>query len=207
MRTDERSPEGRFVRKYDPVCLITACELPSRMYGYCVGHYYRVHRGLDLETPLRSRHRTVLDRISSLFVVGDECWEWTGSKNPHGYGKFENRGAHAVVYEILVGPVPPGLELDHKCHSENESCPGGRSCPHRACVRPSHLQPISQEQNILQSRTALAAINARKTECIHGHSFDQENTYYQKRNGHLHRGCRICQRASGQRQREKKRQR
>lgn len=45
-----------------------------------------------------------------------QCWLWTACRSK-GYGKFDlqkgqsPRGAHRVAYELLVGPIPAGLDL------------------------------------------------------------------------------------------------
>ena len=69
----------------------------------------------------------------------DGCWNWTGAKQPNGYGRFHNpQGsylAHRISYELTTGrPVPDGLLVDHVCHN-------------RLCVRPSHLRPATRKQN------------------------------------------------------------
>lgn len=112
---------------------------------------------------------TMLDRLSTKFLVGDECWEWVAGKNNHGYGMFGvgnqvSKGAHVVLYELLVGPVPEGMELDH-------------SCENRGCVRPSHLRPKTHWENTARSRTNPFAINAAKTHCPKGHEYTESNTY------------------------------
>lgn len=80
------------------------------------------------------------------YVVRDEesgCWLWRGTITKVGYGTiFEWRegqkhrpGAHRVVYEALVGPIPEGLDLDHLCRVRN-------------CVNPSHLEPVTRRENL-----------------------------------------------------------
>ena len=54
----------------------------------------------------------------------DGCWPWLGGKTSKGYGmayfNASRKRAHRAVYEMLVGPVPDGLTLDHLCR--NPSC-------------------------------------------------------------------------------------
>lgn len=68
---------------------------------------------------------------------GEGCWQWTGG-TCHGYGKFRLGGkyhyAHRVAYELSFGTPGSGLCIDHKCRN-------------RACVRPDHLQAVTQQEN------------------------------------------------------------
>lgn len=48
------------------------------------------------------------------------CWEWTASRTAYGYGRFALRSerllkAHRVAWEILRGPIPQDMTLDHLC--------------------------------------------------------------------------------------------
>ena len=107
------------------------------------------------------------------------CWEWQGAKG-QGYGNFYLHGkfprAHRYAYELLVGPIPDGLTLDHLCRN-------------RACVNPDHLEPVTQKVNTLRGE-GLAAQNARKTHCPEGHPLNGDNLYQQPGNGY--RRCREC---------------
>jgi len=141
------------------------------------------------------RVKSLLDILEDKILIGDECWEWT-AHTVDGYGKFQgHRGgirteirAHRAVYELLVGPIPEGLELDHTCHNQDESCAGGPTCPHRRCVNPGHLTPKTTRDNVLSGRN-FSAVNAAKTHCIRGHAYDAENTYTTPQG---YRNCRAC---------------
>lgn len=116
-----------------------------------------------------------------------DCWEWTGAKKQgFGYGLawFDGklRRAHRVFYEVLVGPIPPGRDLDHLCRNQS-------------CVNPAHLEPVSHRENVLRG-VGPSARNAAKTHCKHGHPFDAANTLIRS-NGH--RACRTCKRANNRR--------
>jgi hypothetical protein len=110
------------------------------------------------------------------------CWVWTAYTDAWGYGRLRVDGrsveAHRVGYELVVGPIPEGLELDHLCRKP-------------ACVNPFHLEPVTTAVNVERSSSP-PALNKRKTHCKHGHAFDEANTY---RTGGA-RKCRTCNRAA-----------
>jgi hypothetical protein len=68
--------------------------------------------------------------LAKIVEVPSGCWEWQGARQPEGYGRVrrygETRQAHRVVYELLVGPIPDGLTLDHLANPlidwTNEDC-------------------------------------------------------------------------------------
>lgn len=94
--------------------------------------------------------RPLIERWRSKVRVRESgCWEWVGSRNKHGYGQFwdGNRPnlAYRTGYELLVGPVPKGLQLDHLCRN-------------RACVRPDHLEPVTSAENTRRGVVARRAL-------------------------------------------------
>ncbi len=122
-----------------------------------------------------------MDRFWSKVEIGSECWLWTASVGSHGYGQFKFEGvpvlAHRFAYELLVGSIPEGMELDHLC---------GRP----RCVRPEHLEPVSHRINVMRGRGA-SARNAAKTHCPRGHPYNEVNTWVDPT-----RGCRECKTCS-----------
>lgn len=120
------------------------------------------------------------------------CWLWTGGLDSDGYGKLKFEGrwvrAYRLAYELEIGPIPNGLTLDHLCRV-------------RACVRPSHLEPVTRGTNTHRSPIAHAAINARKTNCPKGHPLDASNTYGWRDGS---RACRTCRNEASRRYRERK---
>lgn len=132
------------------------------------------------------------------------CWPWTGEV-VSGYGKFwvggKREPAHRWSYERFVAAVPDGLQIVHLCHDPAE-CEGGTTCPHRRCVNPDHLTTSASSENDRGacSTRGVAAVNAAKTHCDHGHEFTPANTQVTvKRNGRPRRYCRECQRQIQQR--------
>lgn len=127
--------------------------------------------------------QTLEDRFWSKVSLGNasDCWEWTATILSNGYGQFavwkrQRVQAHRFSYELLVGPIPPGLVLHH-------------TCLNRKCVNPEHLIPMTSRENTFASDT-VAKLNAAKTHCKNGHPFDEQNTY---RRGN-ERICRECNR-------------
>ena len=125
-----------------------------------------------------------LDFLLARIDASGDCWEWTGSLAPNGYGvvtvkikgKWFNRGAHRVVWTTLCGPIPGNLPLDHLCRVH-------------ACVNPDHLEPVSAAVNIRRGMSP-AVISARRNACHRGHAYTPQNLYIEM-NGKRH--CRTCQ--------------
>jgi HNH endonuclease len=109
------------------------------------------------------------------------CWVWTGYCNK-GYGRFNPGGRSAPVkayvwsWEQVNGPRDAGMTLDHLCRVTQ-------------CVRPDHLEMVTQRVNILRS-TGPSALAAKATHCPQGHEYSPENTYINPSLGH--RLCRAC---------------
>ena len=122
------------------------------------------------------------------------CWIWTGACVGNGYGHFRvpphgrREYVHRIAYEMLIGDIPDGLELDHICRV-------------RACVNPWHLEPVTHRENVLRGRAA-SAFNAVKTHCPQGHPYDDANTYRWRENK---RRCRVCNAESARRFRARRR--
>jgi hypothetical protein len=68
------------------------------------------------------------------------CWRWLGKIMPKGYGyigSYQHR-AHRVMYERLVGPIPKGLWVLHRCDVKD-------------CVNPDHLYTGTRADNARDS--------------------------------------------------------
>jgi hypothetical protein len=130
-----------------------------------------------------------LEDILSRTVPDGDCLIWRGNKNfdKNGYARVRlNRvqyQVHRLAYTLAKGPIPDDLQIDHRCH-DGRTCQGGKTCPHRACCNPDHLEPVTPRENSARSTPAL------KTHCIRGHEFTPENTWRDGRR----RICRSCRR-------------
>jgi hypothetical protein len=105
-------------------------------------------RATSPRVPLADRFWAKVDRRGP-----DDCWIWLGAKISSGYGTIYFGGkvrivlAHRVAFELEVGPIPDGLELDHLCFE-------------RACVNPAHLEPVTKQENLRREAEHQRAIKA-----------------------------------------------
>ena len=117
--------------------------------------------------------------LSKIIVTDSGCWEWQGFIRKDGYCVLRVNGKktliHRFIYEYYYGFIDPKLTIHHNCYNRN-------------CGNPSHLIQMTLRDNILDGDN-LAAINARKTHCKHGHEFTEGNTYRYPDGRRL---CKIC---------------
>ena len=98
----------------------------------------------------------------------ESCWLWTGYIY-NGYGRYRHKRVHRIVYEELVGEIPEGLVLDHLCRVRN-------------CVRPDHLEPVTNVENVRRG------VKYRPY-CKRGHLYVDMVRYS---DGKMYRRCNIC---------------
>lgn len=164
------------------LCDVGGCERQHYGLGMCEMHYkrWKNHGTTDFVG-----HGSPTDRFWRRVnkATASGCWEWTGQEG-HGYGFIEVDGrrilVHRFSYELLVGPIPAGLVIDHLCRNTR-------------CVNPDHLEPVTSVENTMRGQT-LAAINAAKTTCPNGHPLPE----YVKGGT---RWCNVCRRANDARKR------
>lgn len=114
------------------------------------------------------------------------CWLWTGAIGSGGYGTLHLDvergpvGAHRFSYELHVGPIPDGLQLDHLCRVKH-------------CVNPLHLEAVTASENTLRAVPFRGPIRPR-THCKKGHPLSGDNVYG-------HNGKRTCKTCKADRQR------
>lgn len=90
--------------------------------------------------------------LMKVWVPANGCWIFTGAVNSKGYPcvssgrKGSNMLAHRLAVLVRDG-VLPDQPVDHLCHNADRSCPGGRDCQHRRCIRPDHLEVVTTAEN------------------------------------------------------------
>lgn len=81
----------------------------------------------------------IQERFWAKVDMTSDCWLWTAHVTQRGYGQFWDGNklvkAHRFSYELSVGTIPAGLDLDHR-----------HTCP-KNCVRPDHLRPATRKQD------------------------------------------------------------
>ncbi len=173
---------------------MTACSVPQcegavkvKAAGLCGKHYKRMRR-----TGTTDGATAEVRFFGHLTETPTGCWAWDKPDPKTGYGQFWDDNVkwlpHRWAYEFLRTEIPPGLVLDHSCRNP-------------ACANPWHLEPVTQKINLHRSDNFIAH-KAAQTECIHGHAFDEANTYIDKRG---HRSCKACRRAADTRRYQSRR--
>ena len=110
------------------------------------------------------------------------CWNWIGEITDKGYGRLQNGykrvKAHRYFYELFVGKIPVGLEIDHLCRNKK-------------CVNPKHLELVTHRENIIR---AWAERKKNTPNCPNGHPYSGKNLYiyFDKKKNLRWRACKEC---------------
>lgn len=118
-------------------------------------------------------------------VAANGCWLWVGHRDEKGYGIWNKRKAHRVMYERHIGPIPDGLVLDHFV------------CDTKPCCNPHHVKPVTSRDNTLRGDT-LAARQLAQTHCLRGHPLVTGNLRKAKGEPRKRR-CLTCKREAAKR--------
>lgn len=128
----------------------------SRRYGVAKGWHHRYLPG----------HHSTKSPIEYTVDPASGCWIWQKQVNRNGYGVTSRNKrktlAHRAMYEMLRGPIPEGMSLDHIC-----------SVPR--CVNPDHLEPVTHRENVHRGRaTKLSDADVKRLrEVAPNHSYKE----------------------------------
>ena len=120
------------MKTLNPPCSVETCNEPQvyTTRQLCRRHYANWRQFGHAES---IRERSLERRIMDVgFTVTDSgCWEWKGPRHSnHGYGtiSFKKRRlrVHRAMYEMIHGPLAPGLLVRHTCDNP-------------PCANPAHL--------------------------------------------------------------------
>lgn len=160
------------------ICSIENCEKKTLARGWCSRHWQRWQRHGDPLAGGIDRPRVTLSvRFWSKVNKTAKCWLWTGVMNDDGYGLFSHHGknerAHRFAWTLLVGEIPDGMQLDHRCRN-------------RVCVKPDHLRLATNKQNAEH-----LGMRATNTSGYRGVTFDRRRNKWSVlvcHNGHNRNG-------------------
>lgn len=128
-----------------------------------------------------ARRQPVLPRFLAKVEKTETCWLWTAWIERNGYGRFwldgRQHGAHRVAYELYVGPIPAGFEIDHLCRVKH-------------CVNPGHLEAVTAAENVRRMAVVRTPYQSLMGACRNGHPYDRENTIVTPSG----RACATCKR-------------
>mgnify|MGYP001599849985 CR=1 FL=1 len=189
-RTGDPGPP---MQSEDRRCSVDDCKEPHYGRGWCQRHYfYWKDHGFPEKPTAAQNFWAKVDKNGPVPDYAPHlgpCWIWTAFIRSAGYAHVswdgQTRDGHLIAYELTIGPVPEGLELDHLCRV-------------RRCVNPLHLEPVTRAENLRRSPITFVAINLAKTHCPQGHPYDEANTYRTRDGGRV---CRACKR---ERERERR---
>lgn len=81
----------------------------------------------------------VSDRFWKQIERTKDCWNWSGTYDNHGYGRFRYDGrkwrAHRLAWLFSIGFIPGSLHVLHKCDNPK-------------CCNPNHLWLGTHQDNI-----------------------------------------------------------
>jgi hypothetical protein len=123
------------------ICCIEGCNTKVLARNLCSKHYAKFRKYNDpLVVKLSQLHGlSTKDRFYARIQSRGECLEWTGYKDPNGYGRMNMNNVpvpvHRIAWEIYNdSPIPQGLHVLHTCDNP-------------ACVRQDHLFLGDQNDN------------------------------------------------------------
>lgn len=132
----------------------------NKRYGHIKGRSMRFVRG-------HGRRLSGVPYLEQDMGYATACWVWQRAQSRAGYGQaFDGRmmrPAHRIYYEREHGEVPRELVLDHLCRV-------------RACVNPSHLEPVSHAENVRRGKVTKVGTEAARAVWVSNQVSDQSNS-------------------------------
>ena len=154
--------------KLEKIC--TVCEKSFKVSPSVVNQ-----KTCSRECHFKQRMRSIEERFWIKVQKTDTCWLWIGAKNQQGYGTILFNGkirlAHRVSYEITIGYLDRSSLLLHDCDVP-------------ACVRPSHLRPGTQLENMRQMHERGRALKGYRGKSIRKKHWQQILEFYNYRYAH-----------------------
>ena len=97
-----------------------------------------------------------------------DCWHWTGLRRTDGYGwvtleptafgYYESMHAHRYMYATLVGDIPAGLAIHHRCEVKD-------------CWNPFHLEAVTPQEHADRHRKSPTHVPVRQAPVQLGFAF------------------------------------
>lgn len=109
-----------------------------------------------MDAPIRMYVRgTVEERLIAWSRTEGSHLIWTGNTYTNGYGKMRvdgvNQLIHRLAYELWVGPIPSGHEVDHLLDI----------CGVRRCFHPQHLEAVLPAENLRRMKLPRDPVTGR----------------------------------------------
>lgn len=119
----------------DDICAVEGCAERAQVNSMC-----RIHNGRNSrhgDPSVLARHRDHAEAFQAYVDTSGDCHLWNGpARGPYGVIRVngEYQAAHRYAWERVNGPIPEGMEINHRCWVKK-------------CVNPDHLETVTPAQN------------------------------------------------------------